>query len=66
VTDEKDCQIVFWDLMKNKLVATTPMPNPVNKICLNPKDSHTVSISGVEIFKIFRVHESSVRNPTDV
>lgn len=52
--------------MRNKLVGTTSQPNPVNKICINPKDSHTVSISGVEIFKIFRVHESSVRNPTDV
>jgi len=66
VTDEKDCQIVFWDLTKNKLVGMTPMANPVTKICIHPKDSHTVSISGIEIFKIFRVHESSVRNPSDV
>lgn len=66
VTDEHDCQIVFYDLMRNKLVGTTSMANPVSKIAVNPKDSHTVSISGPEIFKIFRVHESSLRNPTDV
>ena len=66
VTDEKDCQVVFWDLSKNKLVNMTPMTNPVTKICVYPKDPHTVSISGVEIFKIFRVHESPVRNPSDV
>ena len=44
----------------------TPMTNPVTKICVYPKDPHPVAISGVEIFKIFRVHESPVRNPSDV
>jgi hypothetical protein len=61
VTDENEPQLVFHDLKKNKQPVASTLETAVDKITINPEDTHTVAVTGDQFLKVFRVHESSVR-----
>ena len=61
VTDENEPQLVFYDLKKSKHPITTTIGQSIDKISINPDDTHTIAVTGDQIFMIFRVHESSIR-----
>ena len=61
VTDETEPQLVFYDLKKSKNPITAPLTGTVDKISINPDDTHTIAITGDQLMTIYRVHESSIR-----
>lgn len=61
VTDELEPQLVFYDLKKSKQPNTTTLDAKVEKVSINPEDTHVIAVTGNQILKVFRVQDSSIR-----
>jgi hypothetical protein len=66
VTDHSDLQLVFYDLKKGKHPITTTLESEVDKISINPDDTHTIAVTGNQVLKIFKVQESMIRPETNI
>lgn len=60
LTNEPDYQLLYLDFQRMKIVGCLNIQKPVNRIAINPKESHFVVISGENFLKFYKVRENSV------